>query len=411
MTISPDSDRGLALLSWLTAALLLILPFAHTVALRHVLTALVLLATALQFRRLAHMPRAVQLALLCWLGFTLASVLWSVAPVRTIEAWLDEAFYPAIVFCALYAAAIYSKAQFRLQVSVVVGLAALGTLSAFGHHAILVDTIRPGLLYYYPGVGQASSYAVFALPVLAIVLRAGRWRWMGAIGLLACVVIGSTSLNRMFWPTAVFTLLCAIGFQYRSRMQKMLFGALALTLAIVAIGFVYEMRNALLDSREADVSLSVQSVQEMLTSDPRREIWRAFSHAVLDAPWLGMGFGKKVPHEYYKTQYSGNPILAGEKGWQHAHNLFLNIALQVGVVGVVILLWLLLALTWSFAVRRHNAPVAAWAGLALLLALVLKNMTDDFMRDAMAMYFWALAGWLLALSQRDPVSDQPGCSH
>src|SRR5690606_814242 len=84
----------------------------------------------------------------------------------------------------------------------------------------------------------------------------------------------------------------------------------------------------------------------------------------------------------------------------HAHNLFLNTVLQTGLIGLALLLGLLGALTWRFLRQRHLHPVAAWAGVALVAAMLLKNTTDDFMRDAVAMYFWALAGWLLAFVER-----------
>jgi O-antigen ligase len=407
MTTKPGQERSLTLLSSLAAAVLLILPFAHTVALRHVLTALVLVATAVQFRRLLRVPRMVHLALWCWLAFSLASTLWSIDALRTAEAWLDEALYPSILFYAFYAASTHVNGQIRLQVATVVGITALAALSAFGYHAISVDTVRPGLLYYYPGVGQASSYAVFALPVLALIVRTGRWPVMGVIGLFACVVIGAASLNRMFWPTALLTLLCAVGFHFRSGTMKVLLGATAIAAAIVAIGLVYQVRNGTADTKEnSDVEISVESVQRMLDSDPRREIWRAFTHAVFDAPWIGLGFGKTVPHVYYKAHHLGNPILSGSKAWEHAHNLFLNTILQTGIVGLALFVGLLFALAWAFTAARTHAPAAAWAGLALLLALILKNTTDDFMRDAMAMYYWGLAGWLLALATRPGVPDQ-----
>ena len=410
--IDRSADQGVRVLGWLTAALLLTLPFAHTVALRHLLTALVLLTLAWRHLGVARtVPRAVNLALLCWLAFSAASITWSVNPTISTKAWLNDALYPAIVFYGLYVTASVAQRQYHIQIAVVLGIVALALLSAFGYETISVDALRPGLPYYYPGVGQASSYAVFALPASALIVQIGRWKVLGVIGLVASVIIGIASLNRMFWPTAVLTLLCALGFRYRSSTYKMMFGASAMAAAIVAIGLIYQVRIGSPDTKDhPDVAASVQSMRQMLISDPRREIWRSFSYAVLDAPWIGMGFGKTVPHLYYRAHHPQNPILSGDKAWEHAHNIFLNTALQTGLVGLVAFLWLLGVLAWSFAGARAHSSAAAWAGLALLLALVLKNLTDDFMRDSMAMYFWALAGWLLAIATRNDDSRSPPCS-
>jgi O-antigen ligase len=80
----------------------------------------------------------------------------------------------------------------------------------------------------------------------------------------------------------------------------------------------------------------------------------------------------------------------------HAHNLFLDVVLQVGVVGLAVFCWLLAALAREAWRARDLGQWRAGAALAaLVVALVAKNLTDDFMDHAVVIAFWGYAGLLL----------------
>src|SRR5207244_8170749 len=128
--------------------------------------------------------------------------------------------------------------------------------------------------------------------------------------------------------------------------------------------------------------------------------WREWTGIALQRPLLGHGFGRAQVH------------LEGERGLtqsikqrephmaSHAHNLFLDIAVQLGVLGLAIYLALLAALVreyWRLGGTAVPRPLRALgaAGFSLLIAMLAKNSTDDFMDQAVAVAFWGYAGVLL----------------
>jgi O-antigen ligase len=161
---------------------------------------------------------------------------------------------------------------------------------------------------------------------------------------------------------------------------------------------IYKHRSAMIDR-----------LQELVATDPRPRIWSTWTQRALERPWLGVGFGKQLPRIYHQPRHPGDPVLADIQMGMHAHNLFLNTVLQTGIVGLLLLLWLLGTLFTRFYRVRLESPIPAWAGIALLAAMLVKNFTDDFMRDAVAMYFWSLAGWLLACAERETGSPPSPC--
>jgi hypothetical protein len=46
--------------------------------------------------------------------------------------------------------------------------------------------------------------------------------------------------------------------------------------------------------------------------------------------------------------------------------------------------------------RRQQRPEIYRAGLAVLIGMLTKNLTDDFMWQSTMLISWALSGWLLA---------------
>jgi len=80
----------------------------------------------------------------------------------------------------------------------------------------------------------------------------------------------------------------------------------------------------------------------------------------------------------------------------HAHNMFLNRALETGLPGVAGFVLLLgsVAIAFRRVARSANPGTAAIgaAGLALVAGVVIKNLTDDFFVRQNALLFWSLVG-------------------
>ena len=120
----------------------------------------------------------------------------------------------------------------------------------------------------------------------------------------------------------------------------------------------------------------------------------------LDRPWLGRGIGSDAAAVAFRDPSGGLQQLTD------AHNMFLNIAAQCGLVGLAALA----ALLWHVAVRTlplrlpdtAAGTVRLAAGLGLLNGLVYQGLGGSF-EDSR--HLWALLGLLLAADRIERAAD------
>ena len=142
--------------------------------------------------------------------------------------------------------------------------------------------------------------------------------------------------------------------------------------------------------------------------DGRREIWSRAIYMIQDFPFTGIGlgtFGEVADALYPLFSYSPGAI-------SHAHNLFLQIAVDLGIPGLIAWLAILLVviiLSWKLYRygRVHQDVQSAALGAGLLcsqLALVVHGMTDavtwGMVRPAplvWAIWGLAVAGWYVTI--------------
>jgi O-antigen ligase len=126
--------------------------------------------------------------------------------------------------------------------------------------------------------------------------------------------------------------------------------------------------------------------------------WRHSLGEIADHPFRGIGLGRhSFSKAYPDFRARHQPLL-----W-HAHNMFIELALQIGVQGLFAILWAfaaLVAVLWPHAPPRRG-DAAGLFGLATAVMVVgfsVRNLADDFFVDDSALLFWLLAG--LALGGR-----------
>jgi O-antigen ligase len=139
----------------------------------------------------------------------------------------------------------------------------------------------------------------------------------------------------------------------------------------------------------------------MIMTDPRPAIWAAYFELARTRPWLGIGLGRMVPSRAYKLHDNADLRRIDSHAASHAHNVLLDLVLQVGVIGLTLWLWLhveILRLAWRRA-REEGDREKAWAAaaVALVLAMLVKNSTNDLIVYGNAILFWSLMGTMLGL--------------
>jgi len=134
-------------------------------------------------------------------------------------------------------------------------------------------------------------------------------------------------------------------------------------------------------------------------ADQRPEYWQDSSKIIRDFPLAGTGFGTFI-HIYprYQTARTGNLFV------DHAHNDYIELLTDGGMIGALLVFWFLVAL-WvaSFrALKRRKNQISIFLTLgsfAGMVALGLHSFTDfNFYIGANGLYFFFLAGLMASAS-------------
>lgn len=238
------------------------------------------------------------------------------------------------------------------------------------------------LAIFLPWGRRKLAYALAAIPLtLTLVLTYSRGAWLGvAAGLALAIFVGwriapggrVRGLPRIAWAAAVGILILLVG-------------------AIIVLA-------PTLPERILDLS----------SGSLRTLIWESSLNMLRDHPIFGVGLDQFLNQFQNHYMVKG---LEGESFTAHPHNIFLDYWLSLGIMGLIILLWLL----WKYlrvamdAIRRLSSQ--AWAdppGRALALGL-LASMSDFlvhglldnsyFLMD-LAMIFWMSCALLQITASR-----------
>jgi len=354
----------------LLAAWLFALPIRSTVAIRNVLlwSAVVLLAIAAARARDARRlvpARPLLAVLLAWSAWCVASVAWSVVPGASLSELRPELLTPVAVFLAFHACT---------------------------DRASRIDLWSASL---------AASLAVLALLAMAMEAATGAWdprRWHVDVGYYSTFVVTWWTDNRIVWPAlalmvAVAAILAWPGATRRQRMAWAL--AAGVALAGAAALFVAAQHERAETLRRVRAPMTPD-----LATDPRLHIWPQALERWTERPLAGRGFGRPALAMPADTRDG----IQDPRYW-HAHNVFLDVALELGLVGLALFVAGLEAIAWLLARRGlPGAPAQralAILGLALLAGFVAKNFTDDFLVRHVALLCAALAGILAAAMRED----------
>jgi len=369
---------------------------------------------ALAHHRPTRFPwRRLPWALLGYVALALLSTLWSRWPGATLLTWTLMA---AITANALFVAsmltwqeivrALSSALKFILGLSLLVELWVALVL----HRPVLPNfvvapegSIDPHL-YWVRGnlfdadgriqgiVGNAHTLAMMCLFALIVfgVLYAARVRRRGALivwALVAVVLLIKAASATVYLSIVIVIAVLAAALWTRASRGPAQRRAVYLTVGAVGvagIGAALMLRERLLELLGKDADLT-----------GRFEIWAAVWKRASERPVAGNGFSS--PWVPWDPAFDGWILDHGLTVF-HAHNMWLDVFLQLGVVGVVIIgiAWLaLLWRAWFFAVDRPRWDLDAqrpYSPLTLLPIMLVAVLLFEGLAESAPIMLW---GWML----------------
>jgi O-antigen ligase len=391
-----------------TVAFLFLAPFSGSAGLR--IAMLFLAALALLFSRgrtrFANgpgVPRAVAIAYGAWVLLACASAAWSELPRYTLAELRAEILYGTVAFAVFFFAAT-DIARWRWWWGTII-VGSLAVLLAARVQPLLPLELSNSL---DGGPGYWSTHLVMVAPLLLVLAWPAPWGQgrsaaIQTAALLLVLAAAWDTENRIVWAAFGAELLTAFAMSGAmpsvdpQRLRNLRRAILVATAAVViAFGATIVERNDRLFSSSSPVTTGLQR-------DLRPMIWAVAWEEFKSAPWLGHGFGREIlaakflPH----TPKTPGPAL------RHGHNVFADIALELGAAGLAIFVALMAALVREYRGFLRD-PVAAplgVIGIMVIAGFLVKNLTDDFFYRHNALIFWSLNGMLLGfgrLARRPP---------
>ncbi|MEO8384586.1 MAG: O-antigen ligase family protein [Betaproteobacteria bacterium] len=387
---------------------ILVSPFRASAGLRGAMLLLAGLAIlsayvrAGQFRQLMLPYKVLVIATGAWL---LAASAWSFvgpSPLESLSVVKRDILTPMLAFMVFYALTRTRADMLRWISILTVGLFVLTVMvmhEPFDPLATLQESD-------YLTVGLLSTWIVTLAPVLALSLFADRkWRrrglFLAVVGLCCLLISAWLSGNRTVWACFAAMVVMATFFGSQGRAitgARWRSTAIVLVLLTVLVSFMF----AAMQFRARTQAPAGTGPLTFLLSDNRAPILSVAVDMISERPLLGRGYDNPNIGDLFAARFD-TPWL---RNYVHQpHNVVLNHALQMGVTGALVILFLFVALAWTFMRRLPLGGLARLAGLcgiALVTGVFLRNMTDDFFNRHTVQFFGAAAGMLLGLATHRP---------
>jgi O-antigen ligase len=337
-----------------------------------------------------------------WVLYGLAAVLSllsAVDPAYSLKELRAEVLKGVILF---YTGVHFIRAEEHIRQvwsAIVIGAGLMGFF------AVLLFFIEGGsLLHHYlragslhNGYGGFGTYLVTIWPFLLLAPKAfdnPRLKpvWIGLIAITA--FSGYLTFSRSTWIGMLVELGLVLVILSRKRLRTALAGC-ALCLALLAAA-IWMIPGASHGERWSQLLKNPAKVGG--TAGDLLAVWGHSLEHIAENPFTGIGLGR---HSFSKAfpefRATHQPLL-----W-HAHNMFIEAALQMGLQGLIAILWAFLALLvvlWPHAPPEKGDLVGLFGAAAALMVVgfSIRNLTDDFFVDDTGFMLWLLAG--LALGAR-----------
>jgi hypothetical protein len=271
--------------------------------------------------------------------------------------------------------------------------------------------LKPGAEYGVPVknyIDQSQSFALCAValayPIITL-LRANRI-------LLAAVLIAvslSLVVNMMFVAvsrTALVTMpimlavFAALHLRWRSTV--IIFCAIAL-LAGLAWAISPQLRwTATTFVRDYQI---YKELNQPTSIGLRLEFWQKSLRFFAEAPFIGHGTGST--RGLFEQAATGPKVLVGGQVISNPHNQTLNVAIQWGIAGVVVLY----AMWWFHLMLFRGDGLAAWIGLMVVVQNIVTSLFNSHLFDFHEGWMYVLgvgvAGGMVLKQKAGAVADGP----
>ncbi len=253
----------------------------------------------------------------------------------------------------------------------------------------------------YVSVGWLSTWLVMLGALLPLVWMV-KWphpraaQVIGVIALFAILLAAWFTASRMVWVCFAAMLLIYAALQFNDPRHQLRTVVTMVLTGLVAMAALFYASSA---NRAALYPAAAADVTTFMLRDNRAIIWQEAIGLIAEKPIQGHGYALEAPRQALSARFT-DPWF--REVFKHAHNIVLNYAIQLGLIGALTLLVLFAVLArtfWTVRSQSDFARAAGVCGVMLVTGFFLRNMMDDFFSRHAALLLGALIGMLLAVTQ------------
>ena len=296
-------------------------------------------------------------------------------------------------------------------VVIVCGLVAFYFITQYSHYPGLnkvesisrlagwIGKLSPSMVFWAPVANSVATLleGMFFLAV-GMFLVEEHIGWRVVLGLTASIVLLAlvVSESRGAWLAVGVAGLVWLAIYFRWAKWLAILLALGMFLVIILVVIQQDIQVM------GRIPLVNRVLAPLFIRPDRLEVYRGSMDLIQDMPFTGIGLGNQFAMAYSRYVLGVHvPFL------YYSHNLFLEVWLEQGLLGIFALIWILAALFWSAAKTQlieHNLFLeSTWIGL---IAIFLHGFTDA--RQYIDLWCWLpaflLLGLFAALHRRQVIS-------
>jgi O-antigen ligase len=314
----------------------------------------------------------------------IASFAWSDFPGLTLVSLRSE-FIPMTLF------GLYGAVRFDLKDQIKLTTWALGIGSAL---SVMVALAMPSVGFHaaseyggalrgiYGHKNTTSGYMVLMLiGFLAIVVAKRQWRltgWIGAIFSIALILMTTSKTGLAVSVMSAITLLLYRNFKWKGE-STIVISSLSILVFTSAMAFIIGNLEAIAEGLGRDLTLT-----------GRVPLWNAAINELQQQLWFGFGrdafWNPLSEHTWSVHREIGQrlPIFG------HSHNGFLDLAIDIGLIGFSLFLFSLIRsyIRTLKLVYSSKTPENLWV-FVFLNFLVMNNVTESYLTWNLNLY-WVL---------------------
>ena len=318
-----------------------------------------------------------------------ASRYWSSVPSETLQSSIHLMFLCGAAICL----AVFANWR-ELLAGCACAVLALATLSVVLIPAGgLMTEIHPGALRGPWGEKNEAGmiFAFGALCFAALSFESRRLVWMlGSAALVPLILLTGSTTSLLAFGVGI-SVMVAIEVMM-GRPERLIIGSWLGIVLIAGLALLF-MTNA---------GSIVEAAGRDMTFTGRSEIWPAVMDRIAERPWLGHGY-----NAYWAEDAPGKLWLWSEISFeaQNAHNGFLETLLGLGIVGAILLAWMIVRTIVCGLYATALADDPRRFAVPLFLAILVVSFSESILSGPDGMLWFAFVAMTTA-SAMSPVNRQ-----